>query len=59
MSLKEKRLAKNLTQETLAQKLNVRQASVAMWETGKAKPTVNNLLKLSEILNCSVDDLLK
>ena len=59
MSLREKRLEKNFTQEMLANELNVRQASVAMWETGKSKPTADNLLKLAKILNCSIDDILR
>ena len=59
MSLKEKRTIRGLTQEDLAREMNVSQASVAMWETGKAKPTADNLIKLAEVLECSVDDLLR
>lgn len=59
MSLKEKRTIRGLTQENLAKAMNVSQASVAMWETGKAKPTADNLLKLAEVLDCSIDELLR
>ena len=57
MNLKEKRIAAGITQTALAEQLNVSQAAVAVWETGEAKPTVDKLPKLAELLGCTIDDL--
>ena len=59
MKLKKIRQAANMTQTVLANKIGVTQASVAMWETGEAKPTADKLIKLSEVLGCTVDELLR
>lgn len=56
--IKKKRKALGLTQEMLATKLNVSQATVAMWENGKTKPTIDKLKKLAQLLECSVDELI-
>lgn len=57
--IKEKRLALNITQEELAEKLCIKQSAVAKWENGEAMPRADKLLKLARILGCTVDDLLK
>ena len=54
--IREKR---GLTQKQLSEILMVNQSTVAMWETGKSVPRASNLLKLSNTLNCSVDELLR
>lgn len=46
-----------LTQCELAELLNVRQSSVAMWESGEVMPTADKLPKIAKILNCKIDDL--
>lgn len=48
----------NLTQEQLAEKLQVTRQSVSRWESDLAYPETENLIKLSEIFSCSVDYLL-
>ena len=48
----------NLTQLQLAEKLNVTDRAVSKWETGKAMPDSSIMLKLCEILNISVNELL-
>lgn len=48
----------NLTQDELAEKLNVSRQSVSKWETGAAYPEPNTLLQLSKILGVSCDCLL-
>ena len=53
------RKEKGLTQGALAMQLGVKQGAVAMWETGKALPRADKLPKLAEILDCTVDELLK
>ena len=49
----------NISQEKLAQKINVSASTIAMYETNKRQPNYETLLKLSEIFNCSIDYLLR
>ena len=42
----------------LAERMGVKQASVSAWESGQAMPSAANLLKLADILDCTVDELL-
>lgn len=42
---------KGLTQEELADKLNVSRAAVAKWEAGQSYPDIANLIQLSEMMN--------
>lgn len=58
MSIKSKRLSMGLTQEELAQKMGVQRTAVAMWETGKAYPRADVLIKLAKLFGCTVDGLL-
>ena len=46
-----------LTQEELAQRIGVSKSAIAKWETDGGLPERDNLRKLSEVLNVSVDDL--
>lgn len=55
--IKEFRLKLNYTQESIASKMNVSQAAVASWETGKSLPVANKLSKLAKILDCTIDEL--
>lgn len=48
-----------LSQDELAEKLNVSRQSVSKWESGKALPDTDKLLALSELFNVSTDFLLK
>lgn len=59
MGIRQARINAGLSQEKLAFEIGVVQSAVAMWETKKQYPTVDNLKKLSKVLNCSIDDLLK
>ena len=47
-----------LTQQQLAEKLNISFQAVSKWETGSAYPSTEILLELSKILEVTVDDLL-
>lgn len=59
MKLKELRQAKKLTQIEIAKELEVSHTTVSMWETGAALPRAGKLIKLADILGCTVDELLK
>lgn len=54
------RLARNgsgLTQKQVADKLGVVESCYANWEQGRSEPNIENLRKLSEIFDISLDDL--
>ena len=46
-----------LTQVDVAEKLGISQPAYASWERGAKKPTQENLVKIAQILNVSVDYL--
>lgn len=56
--LKELRKEKKLTQTELATKLNISQKSYSNWESGNAEPTLDNIIKLANILDTTTDELL-
>ncbi|KAI4447287.1 hypothetical protein C823_001806 [Eubacterium plexicaudatum ASF492] len=53
------RKANHLTQEQLAEQLNISRQSVSKWESGQATPELDKIVTLSAIFNVSTDDLLK
>ncbi len=56
-NLRNLRKSKTLSQEDLAEKVNVSRQSVSKWETGDAYPEVNNILELCKIFHCHINDL--
>lgn len=56
--IKEIRKEKGLTQEQLAEKLDVSQKSVSRWETGKTMPDLSLYEPLCEVLGIQVSELL-
>ena len=52
------RLAANLTQSELAQKLHVSTSSVNAWEKEKTYPSLINVLSLCNYFDVKVDDLI-
>ena len=57
--LYELRKKKRLTQEDLAILLDISDKAVSKWENGTSKPTIENLKKLSDIFDVSLDDLIE
>ena len=55
--LKNLRKQAHLTQVDVAEKLGISQPAYASWERGAKKPTQENLVKIAQILNVSVDYL--
>ena len=47
-----------LSQESLAEKLNVARQTISNWETGETAPNPDQLKLLSEVFNISIDELL-
>lgn len=52
------RKGKGITQEALAESLKVSRQSVSRWEMDAAFPETEKLIKLSRLLECSIDYLL-
>lgn len=59
MNISNARERQGMAQSELAERLKVTQGAISQWETGKAKPRADMLIKLAGILNCTVDELLK
>ncbi len=53
------RKSKGITQEELAEKLNVSRQAVTKWESGMVYPDIMNLIQLSELFHITVDYLVK
>lgn len=56
-NLQKLRKKMNLSQEQLAESLNVTRQSVSKWESGASYPEMDKLLALCKIFNCGLDDL--
>ena len=56
--IRELRRAKDLTQEQLADYLNISYQSVSKWETGTAAPDLSFVIPLARLFNVSTDELL-
>lgn len=54
----EERKAKKLTQAKLAEKLSVSEKTVSKWENGRGIPDTENLPKLCEIFDISINEIL-
>ena len=48
----------NMSQEELAEKLDVTRQSVSLWESGQTQPSLDNIIALSKIFGVPTDDLL-
>ena len=56
-NIKKLRKEKSLSQEQLAEMLNVSRQAVSKWESGKTYPDIDNLILLKDIFNVTLDDL--
>lgn len=55
--LKELRLKKGLTQQQIADLVHVNRVTYTNWEKGKREPSYENLVKLADLLEVSLDSL--
>lgn len=53
------RKGRELTQEQLAEQLNVSRQSISKWESGQVIPEVDKIVELSKLFDVSIDYLLK
>ena len=58
LNLKLARIKAELSQSELAKKIGVQSFSISRYETGVQYPSIETLLKMSEVLKVSVDHLL-
>ena len=57
-TIKNARKAKGMSQEEMAVQLNVVRQTVSKWETGLSVPDADDLIRISALLDVSVNDLL-
>jgi len=55
----ELRKSKNLTQDDVAEKLNITRQTVSKWETNQSTPDFDKIVPLCELFEISTDELLK
>src|SRR5699024_8056137 len=58
LKLKAYRKQKGLTQEALAEHLNVSNKSISKWELNESYPSKKNMIKISEVLDISLETLM-
>lgn len=58
-NLKKTRMNKKITQSELAEKLNTTKGTISKWENGKLEPDLDTLKKIAEVLEETIDFLLK
>ena len=56
-NLKSLRKKNQYTQEDIAEKINVSRQSVAKWENGESTPDIESCIKLANLYNVKLDDL--
>ena len=54
-----RQLSRNITQEALAEKLNVSRQTISKWEMDSANPEMDKALEICKIFNCSLDNLFR
>ncbi len=59
MRLKELRKLKKISQLKLAMDLNMNQNTISRYETGEREPGINELIKIADYFNVSLDYLLE
>ena len=59
LKIKERRKHQGLTQENIANQLDVNPSHISNIECGHAKPSLTTLVRIANILQCSVDYFLE
>ena len=57
MRIRELREKCNLTQQDVADRLDVERSTVAKWEAGASKPRAERLFRLADLFVCPINDL--
>ena len=56
-NLKRLRLINNLTQDEVAEALQISRQSISKWERDETLPVITFIVPLAKILNCNIVDL--
>ena len=59
IALREIRERKGVTQAELAFRVNVTGATISQYEKGKREPRIETLIAISNVLECTIDELVK
>ena len=57
--LKDARMRSGVTQESVAEKVNVSRQTISNWENEKSYPDITSVIELSNLYSISLDELLK
>ena len=58
IKISEYRKMNGISQKSLAEKLGVSAGNLCEWEKGRIEPSISTLIKISELLEISVDELI-
>lgn len=54
-----RRLSCEMTQEALAEKLNVSRQTISKWELDMVQPDIDKAIELCKLFSCSLDNLFR
>ena len=57
-NIRKYRKLNNMSQDELAEKLEVTRQSISLWETGQTQPSLENVVALAKLFHISTDELL-
>lgn len=57
LNLMFKRKEAGLTQQQLGEKVGVKGKTIYTYESGERNPSIKTLLKIAEVLGCSIDEI--
>ena len=57
-NIRKYRKINGMSQDELAERLEVTRQSISLWETGQTQPSLENIVALSKLFNVSTDELL-
>ena len=57
-NIRKYRKLNNMSQDELAEKLQVTRQSISLWETGQTQPSLENIVALAKLFGVSTDELL-
>ena len=56
-NIRKYRKSKHMSQDELAEKLEVTRQSISLWETGQTQPSLDNIIALAKLFDVSTDSL--
>ncbi|WP_440895575.1 helix-turn-helix domain-containing protein [Amphibacillus sp. Q70] len=57
-NIKKKRKSLKFSQEYIAEQLNLSRQAISKWETNQSEPSTSNLLKLANLFDCDIKDII-